>query len=409
MKTHVVSAAEPATAVARLAQQRAAADAPQLIFAFYGEGVDDALLHRLLAERWPQVPVVGGTSAGGVMTQDGLSGPRGIGLMAVDDPEGNFGVAAGPLGPDPEARATALLLQAMARAGCEGELPAMVWVYQAPGSEEAVLTGLRRVVGDRCPIMGGSAADDAVAGHWRQLGPEGPLPNGLSVAVLYPAGAVRVVFQGGYEPSGPTGVVTGVGGTAGRRAGQPGGPPMQGRELLTIDGRPAAAVYNGWLDGALDAQLDGGAVLAETALQPLAVKVGQTHGLSHYLLVHPSAVTPAGSLRTFCDLRVGDRLHAMRGDRARLIARAGRVAAQARASLPAGQHAAGALIVYCGGCRLAVGDELDAVMQSVRQRLGPVPFLGCFTFGEQGWLLNRNVHGNLMIAAVVLGAPEVPR
>ena len=85
---------------------------------------------------------------------------------------------------------------------------------------------------------------------------------------------------------------------------------------FTIDGRPAAEVYNQWLGGALQPQLDGGGVvLAQTALHPLAVKVGQVHGLPHYLLVHPEAITPGHSLRTFCDLRVGDRLLARPGAR----------------------------------------------------------------------------------------------
>jgi hypothetical protein len=384
------------------------------VFAFYGEAADDEGLHQRLARRWPGVPVLGGSSAGGLMSQDGLADHHQIGLMGLEDPGGDYGVAAGPLEGDPQACATALLLAAMDRAGCPGELPALVWIYQEPGSEEAVLAGLRRVLGDRCPIVGGSAADNAVAGRWRQLGPQGPLRGGLAVAVLYPTAAVRVVFQGGYEPTGQSGVVTGVGGTTGRRQGVRPDAPMQGRELLTIDGKPAAEVYNQWLDGALQPQLDGGGViLAQTALHPLAVKVGQVHGLSHYLLVHPESVTPGRTLRTFCDLRVGDRLQAMRGDRSRLVFRAGRVAAQARAALPAGQTVAGALIVYCGGCRMAVGEEVQAVVQAVvqalRQRLGPVPFLGCFTFGEQGWLLDRNVHGNLMVAAVVFGAEELVR
>lgn len=410
MKTHVVTGSSPAVAVERLAACLPAQGAPRLVFAFYGEAADDEGLHQRLARRWPGVPVLGGSSAGGLMSQDGLADHHQIGLMGLEDPGGDYGVAAGPLEGDPQACATALLLAAMDRAGCPGELPALVWIYQEPGSEEAVLAGLRRVLGDRCPIVGGSAADNAVAGRWRQLGPQGPLRGGLAVAVLYPTAAVRVVFQGGYEPTGQSGVVTGVGGTTGRRQGVQPDAPMQGRELLTIDGKPAAEVYNQWLDGALQPQLDGGGViLAQTALHPLAVKVGQVHGLSHYLLVHPESVTPGRTLRTFCDLRVGDRLQAMRGDRSRLVFRAGRVAAQARAALPAGQTVAGALIVYCGGCRMAVGEEVQAVMQALRQRLGPVPFLGCFTFGEQGWLLDRNVHGNLMVAAVVFGAEELVR
>ena len=52
---------------------------------------------------------------------------------------------------------------------------------------------------------------------------------------------------------------------------------------------------------------------------------------------------------------------------------------------------------------MAVGDEMAGVVGEVAESFGPVPFLGCFTFGEQGSVLQRNVHGNLMISAVVFG------
>jgi hypothetical protein len=32
-----------------------------------------------------------------------------------------------------------------------------------------------------------------------------------------------------------------------------------------------------------------------------------------------------------------------------------------------------------------------------------MPFIGCFTFGEQGLVLDRNAHGNLMISAIAFG------
>jgi hypothetical protein len=93
----------------------------------------------------------------------------------------------------------------------------------------------------------------------------------------------------------------------------------------------------------------------------------------------------------------------MKGDRTRLVDRAGRVAGQARESLHEGQRSlAGGIVVYCGGCKLAVGDDIALVAESVWQGMGGAPFIGCFTFGEQGRLIAHNVHGNLMISAVVL-------
>src|SRR3546814_3501620 len=58
------------------------------------------------------------------------------------------------------------------------------------GQEEQVVEGLRRVVGDRCPIIGGSSADDDVVGLWRRLGPDGPMEDGIVVGVLFSSGGI---------------------------------------------------------------------------------------------------------------------------------------------------------------------------------------------------------------------------
>ena len=53
---------------------------------------------------------------------------------------------------------------------------------------------------------------------------------------------------------------------------------------------------------------------------------------------------------------------------------------------------------------LAVRDRLEDVTDGIREALPGVPFLGIFTFGEQGVVLDgRNRHGNLMISAILFG------
>ena len=80
------------------------------------------------------------------------------------------------------------------------------------------------------------------------------------------------------------------------------------------------------------------------------------------------------------------------------------VASAAAAMLPGGtQNLAGGLVVYCGGCMLAVGDEMPQVASAVTDSFEGKPFLGCFTFGEQGAILGKNAHGNLMISAIAFG------
>jgi hypothetical protein len=87
----------------------------------------------------------------------------------------------------------------------------------------------------------------------------------------------------------------------------------------------------------------------------------------------------------------------------RLIERAGR-AAQVIERLPGGADSlAGGLMVYCAGCMLAVDDEMPNVAREVGNSMGGAPFVGCFTFGEQGFMADRNMHGNLMISAIAFG------
>jgi hypothetical protein len=282
-------------------------------------------------------------------------------------------------------------------------LPELIWIYQSPGSEEAVIEGLQRVVGNRCPIIGGSSADDAVEGNWRQLGPDGIMRDGLVVGVLFPSGGVGYAFQGGYAPAGPSGVVTRVGfdktGSSGIAT------RTRGRQIISIDDVPAAQVYNDWIGNRLDGKLEaGGSILLDTTMFPLAVDAGNLGGVPHYLLVHPQAIGSDGALNTFAAIDQGSRVYSMRGEKGRLIERAGRVAARAVERLPGGPASlAGGLMVYCAGCMLAVDEQMANVSQEVARSLGGAPFLGCFTFGEQGHFAHRNLHGNLMISAIAFG------
>jgi hypothetical protein len=387
VQVHAASGSDTAAVLSLLDAELAGSDIrPRMIFAFYGCEHDDWMLHRYLENRFPGAVHLGGSSSGGIMTRGGLWDSSSIGVLLLED-GGDFGVAAARLDADAAHTAERLLLQALANCGCHGELPELIWIYQPPGQEEAVIEGLRRVVGDRCPIVGGSSADDDISGRWRQLGPEGPMSDGLIVAALMPHSRVGYAFQGGYEPSGPSGVITAV----------------DGREILSIDGEPAAGVYNQWIGGRIDEQLPhGGRIVAGTTMCPLATDGGRLDGVSHYLLIHPETATSTGSLRTFRRTEAGTRIYAMKGDRGHLVDRAGRVTEQAIRMLPpSATGAAGALVIYCGGCKMAIGEDIRKVSAAVAAKLGDAPFIGCFTFGEQGRLLDRNVHGNLMISAIV--------
>lgn len=371
-----------------------------LLCIFYDSIHNDALIHQFLSQRFPDIPLLGGTSCAGVMSEAGLAGAGSIGLLLIDDPDGDYGTAAVRLDNDPAACAEQALHQALVNADCEGELPELIWIYQAPGQEEAVIQGLRRVVGDRCPIIGGSSADNDVGGDWRQIGPEGAMRDGLVVCVLFSSRGIGFAFQGGYEPGGESGIATAI--RAEVPGYQPDGVKSRGREIVAIDGEPAATVYNRWVDGALSPKLKtGGNILKETTMFPLAIDAGYIKGMTNYLLIHPDRILSDGALSTFAEIEEGSRLFSMRGSKTRLVERAGKVADEAAATLNGGSESlAGGLIVYCAGCMLAVDEDMPNVATAVSQSFKGRPFLGCFTFGEQGAMLDHNVHGNLMISAI---------
>src|SRR3546814_11426133 len=81
-----------------------------------------------------------------------------------------------------------------------------------------------------------------------------------------------------------------------------------------------------------------------------------------FVLSHPALVGTGGDLSLFTDIRVGDRVHLMRGSADSLVKRAGLVVSDActLSGRPAGA-ARGGLVINCGGCMPPVRDRMEAV------------------------------------------------
>lgn len=380
--------ADPKQAIRMIAEDlgQGGAGRPDFLALHFGVGLDAVSLHRAAREVFGAGALHGGSSCLGVMGKDGVdTGGAGIGALAIWDAEGSFGSASADLGSDAEAAAKAAAQAALIAAGRPGEMPDLVWLTVAPGREEQVLEGLRAIVGPETLIVGGSAADNDISGAWAQFGPDSVHSDGVVVSVLFPSAAVASVYQSGYAPTGANGVITAV----------------SGRRLQEIDGRPAASVYNEWTAGAVKpAETEARSILAEATLWPLGRIARHVAGVPFHLLAHPATSHPEGSIDLFADVELGDRLWQMQGSVDSLVARAGRVATQACAEV--GGKAAGALFVYCGGCMLAVHDRIDEVHGGIAAALGDIPWIGVYTFGEQGAPAgDASRHGNLMISCTV--------
>lgn len=338
----------------------------------------------------PNVPIHGGTSCLGVMTQAGVhvQSGGGFGLFGLSDPDGSYGVGAAEINDNPKGAAIKATESALKNACRCGEVPTLVLITAAPGFEEELITGIESVVGNRVPIAGGSSADNNVHGDWKQFANGQTYNNAIVVTVLFPSSEIMFAFHSGYEPANRSGLVT----------------KANKRLLAEIDGRPAALVYNDWIGGLISDQISlGNCVMAQTTLHPLGRIVSQIGAIPCYQLSHPEKVHTDGTMSLFTDVSQGDRIVLMQGTIESLVTRAGRVVLSAlETNSAAPEDIEGALILYCAGCMLVVKDRLNEVVESVRTALPDTPFLGAFTFGEQGCFTGgENRHGNLMISVLL--------
>ncbi len=380
-----------------------AADA-RLVFIFYDDSHDPHVIYAALRKHFPRARLVGGTSARGVFSEKGMAGDHSMGVLVLCDKHGEYGVAAAEQGDDPEATAARLLQEALVDAGAQGQLPALVWVFLPTGTEEYALRGLRSVVGDRCPIMGGTVAGNRFLSgpKFSQIATSGVFESGIVVCALLPSSPMGISLQTGYVPLGPSGVVTAVGGRDGERLTEPG---AMGRELLEIDGAPAFETYCAWLgEDDIPAPDDERGLLQNGVLWPLASIPVETD-LHQHLPIVPFGLTQNGGIRVRRAAVVGERVYAMEGDPVQLAPRGGRAAYEAWMNLyPNCDAMTGALVVHCAAARIALAEHVKDMPYYIASALDGRPFLGCFSFGEQGEVGGRNVHGNLMISVLVFSS-----
>jgi hypothetical protein len=266
--------------------------------------------------------------------------------------------------------------------------PSCLLLHATPGFEERLLEGIEEAfTGSPPPVYGGSAADDEMKGDWRVFLDSKIVTEGFLLVGFSSPRRVLGAFVSGYTPTNTTGTVTAT----------------TGRVVNTINGRPAAEVYNTWTNGSIRNQLDGGAVLHETVLKPLGRMVDKVGSVPRYLLSHPHQVMPGGGLLFFSEMKVGDELILMLGSESALVERTSQATARAFGPVKSDTRLLGGILTYCGGCVSVLGDRANDAAASFQQQIGEAPFVGASTFGEVGCFsgTRTNRHGNLMCDTVL--------
>ena len=310
-----------------------------------------------------------------------------LALFCVNDDGGAYGVGSADASCYSAFEAGAIALQnALNNAGRPYESPALIWCALPPGEEERILEGFASIVGTQVPIFGGSMADNTVSGDWTTVTKDACGPHTVVVAVMYPSTPLGVSYSSGYKPTDTLFKAT----------------KAKGRQLQQLNNSGASTVYNKATNNLIAQQLYGGQILGLTSSAPLGRPVELDNGAVNYLLCHPDSVDESGALHVFSEVEEGEELVLMEGSISSLTSRAERVINNAVMLLPENRKPVGVLMIYCAGCRLMVGDEINFMLNSLQEKFPALPICGPFTFGEQGRFLDgKNRHGNLMISAVV--------
>jgi hypothetical protein len=331
---------------------------------------------------------IGGSSCLGVITEQGVFLQQdSLAVLMIRDDEGHYASASAVIENQDIAKATQQALTlALQKAGRPYQVPELVWCMQPPGTEEAVLRQIEKVLGKKVPVYGGSSADDDVSGLWVQYDGHAIHQQAVVIAVLYPSVAISHFFHSGYIPTQHKGIVT----------------KAKGRLLQEIDGQPAVDVYSSWLNKKISANY-----MQETTLTPLGSIIAQDQlDLPLYLLSLPLDFHDDGTIELFAEVEQGTQLCLMTSETPRLLGRTGTMCDCTRSILPQ-QRVSGGIIIFCGACLLSIKEQMALVRDNVCTSLDGAPFLIAFTFGEQGYAVDHtNRHGNLMYATVLFGETD---
>ncbi|NQE06129.1 hypothetical protein C5S32_09695 [ANME-1 cluster archaeon GoMg1] len=343
----------------------------------------------------PEVQVYGGTSCLAVQTREGFHvGEKGsLALLAVASKNISFGVGGVSIDDFPSAREAgkAAIQAAIDAAGEKGaSKPKIVLMTGSVGHEEELLAGIEEVIGKDVPVLGGSAGDNTITGEWKQFANGDVYSNGISLTTIYTDLKVSWAYEAGYLRSENRGTIT--------RA--------EGRIIYEIDNQPAAEVYNEWTGSTVVAEEleTGGSILSDASYYPLA-KIIKNEGKEYTLSIHPLSINATDhSLEVFANVEEGDEVLLMHGDWELLLNRALTTPTKALESESLSKEDVSfGVYTYCAGTVLAIPeDERPKMPVLVKTAIGDAPFIGTFTFGEQGHIRGvGNVHGNLVNSMIV--------
>jgi hypothetical protein len=291
------------------------------------------------------------------------------------------------------------LLKAIDSAGkSENEPPNLVLITSPRSYEEETLDGIHSVMGQRIPVIGGTAGGPVFG----SIGEAEVYREGVSLAVIYTKLPLGSVFEGGFDVEDRhSGIVTQV----------------DGQAILQLDHRPALEVYDEWLAGHIsrlfEENHDYSQVRALLNLHPLYRKYRSPDGTWYFLFSHPwpkDRTLREKVVLTATKFKEGERVYLSHGSWETFLNRIGKLPGQAkkRGGIATAARPLFGIGYICSGVMGVIpSTEREKMASLINHMNNGAPFIAPFTWGEQGYFPGiGNKHGNLLTSFVVVGRSE---
>lgn len=370
---------------------KASADMPEakISFVFTSEKND---INQVLKgiKNITSTPVIGCTSSGAIIVPDGIIESENgfVGMLTLNDPNMNIGIACHEAGKNPRNIGRKVAIQAVENAKTT-RAPAYFYMVASPKEEEEYLMGIQDVIG-RVPMFGGSAADDEVINNWKIICNDKVFNDGIAVAFFYTDNEINTKYTGAYCETKNIGIITEV---------------DNNRTLVSIDGVSALKKYANWI-GKSPNNLKEKNLLFESITKPLGIK----DPLGNSIVVrHPMFGNDMGTKTTIDDtitlgnkIVPGTAIIQLETTIDKLIESTGETLKELRKKMY--NEPAAYVLIHCAGRKFGIGSRLEEVYKLLLKESKGVPFIVCFTYGEYGYEEHSsNICGGLMLSFTSFG------
>lgn len=357
---------------------------PETLFVFTTQAYASTTIPEL-RKQFPSLNILGISSSHGLLHPEGFK-RGGYGLLLEREDKMPVRLMSVDLSEVSDIRQT--IAQRLAGWASDSTNRAQIFIHATPGTEDRIIEGIQDAFHGNVCIFGATAGQDKLLPQGFCFLNETCLTKGVVILQQMHHRVFCAITYGGYLSTSRQGIAT----------------ASHERILETIDGRPAAEVYDEWTDGMFCSYIKRGGILPPSAaLYPFGRTLDSDQE-GGFWLSHPyEIIRETKAIRLFAEIPAGSRIQLMRGTTESTITHTATAISQAISQVK-GRKVDAAVIMYCAGCASAISSQMNEVCEYAHKAFGDIPFVGCTTFGEQGRLQysSQNYHGNMMIEIILV-------